>query len=397
MAGTPDLSGTKDRGAAGALQGSAAAAFFLEQILGLRTPLYEQHVARGARMVDFGGWDMPLNYGSQIEEHHAVRRHAGVFDVSHMGVVDVHGARAREYLRQLLANDVARLTRPGKALYSCMLREDGGILDDLIVYFMDPHWYRVVVNAGTRASDLAWMREHAAAFAVEVRERSDLAMLAVQGPEARAHLAALLPPAQAQAALALPVFCGAELGAWFVARTGYTGEDGFEVVVPVADVAALWNGLCAAGVAPCGLAARDTLRLEAGMNLYGSDMDTGNQPLESGLEWTIAFDPAERAFIGRPALESARAAGGGMKLVGLLLDDRAVMRSHQRVVTPAGEGSVTSGTFAPTLARSIALARVPAAAAAAGGIVQVEVRGRLLPARVVRPPFVRHGRVLVGA
>jgi aminomethyltransferase len=363
--------------------------------LGFRTALYDLHVARGARMVDFGGWDMPVNYGSQIEEHHAVRRHSGVFDVSHMGVVDVRGPQSRAFLQHLLANDVARLTRPGKALYSCMLREDAGILDDLIVYFLDPLWYRVVVNAGTRTTDLAWMRARATSFDVALHERAELAMLAVQGPEGRARLAALLPPPDAQAALALPVFCGAQLGAWFVARTGYTGEDGFEVMVPADDAAGLWNELCGLGVAPCGLGARDTLRLEAGMNLYGSDMDTGNQPLESGLEWTVAFEPAERRFIGREALEAARAAGGGRKLTGLLLGDRAVMRSHQRVLTPAGEGMVTSGTFSPTLARSIALARLPAAAAVAGGEVQVDVRGRLLPARVVAPPFVRHGRVLV--
>ena len=346
-------------------------------------------------MVDFGGWDMPVNYGSQIEEHHAVRRASGVFDVSHMGVVDVRGAQAREFLRRLLANDVARLARPGKALYSCMLREDAGILDDLIAYFLDPQWYRLVVNAGTRTSDLDWMRSQARSFDVELRERSELAMLAVQGPEARSRVAALLAPPDAQAALALPPFCGAALGEWFVARTGYTGEDGFEITLPADGAAELWNALCGLGVAPCGLGARDTLRLEAGMNLYGSDMDASHHPLESGLEWTVAFEPTERRFIGREALEAARAGGVERKLVGLLLGDRAVMRSHQRVLSSAGEGMVTSGTFSPTLSRSIALARLPAAAAGAGGNVQVDVRGRWLPARVVSPPFVRHGRVLV--
>jgi aminomethyltransferase len=363
--------------------------------LGLRTPLHDLHVAQGARIVDFGGWDMPVNYGSQIEEHHAVRRAAGVFDVSHMGVVDVRGPGARAFLQRLLANDIARLTRPGKALYSCMLREDAGILDDLIVYFLDPQWYRVVVNAGTRTSDLAWMRTQAGPFAVELTERAELAMLAVQGPEARAHFAPLLAPADAQAALALPAFCGAALGGWFVARTGYTGEDGFEVMLPADGVAALWQALCARGIAPCGLGARDTLRLEAGMNLYGSDMDTSTHPLESNLAWTVAFEPAGRDFIGRAALEAVRAAGSARLLTGLLLGERAVMRSHQRVVTAAGEGMVTSGTFSPTLARSIALARLPAAAATPGATVQVDVRGKLLPARVVNPPFVRHGKAQV--
>jgi aminomethyltransferase len=347
-------------------------------------------------MVDFGGWDMPVHYGSQIEEHHAVRRSAGVFDVSHMCVIDVHGARSGEFLRGLLANDVGRLRQPGKALYSCMLREDGGILDDLIVYFLDPRAYRVVVNAGTRDADLAWIRAHAAPFSLDVRERRDLAMLAVQGPEARARLASLLTPPDAQTALALPSFFGAQLGAWFVARTGYTGEDGFEVMLPADGAVETWNRLNELGVRSCGLGARDTLRLEAGMNLYGNDMDSSTQPLESGLAWTVAFEPPARDFIGRAALEAARAAPGGRELVGLLLlEERAVMRSHQRVLAPAGEGMVTSGTFSPTLARSIALARVPAAAARVGGTVQVDIRGKLLDARVVKPPFVRLGRVLV--
>jgi aminomethyltransferase len=369
--------------------------FLLEDSLGLRTPLYELHVALGARMVDFGGWDMPVNYGSQIEEHHAVRRAAGLFDVSHMCVLDLRGARTREFLRNLLANDVARLTAPGKALYSCMLREDAGIIDDLIVYYLDPAWFRMVVNAGTRDKDLAWIRAHAGDYGVEVQERRELAMIAVQGPRARAQLATLLPPPDAATALGLGAFYGAQLGAWFVARTGYTGEDGFEIMLPATEASGLWQRLNALGVSSCGLGARDTLRLEAGMNLYGSDMDEGTHPLETGLAWTVAFEPAERRFIGRTALETARRAGGGQSAVGLLLADRAVMRSHQRVVTTAGEGMVTSGTFAPTLARSIALARVPAAAAIAGGTVQVEVRGKLLDARVVRPPFVRAGRVLV--
>ena len=363
--------------------------------MGLRTPLYELHVALGARIVDFGGWDMPVNYGSQLEEHHAVRRGAGVFDVSHMCVIDLRGTRTREFLRRLLANDVARLTQPGKALYSCMLNEDAGIIDDLIVYHLDQRWYRLVVNAGTRDQDLAWMHAQADSYDIEVRERRDLAMLAVQGPEARSRLSSLLTPQDAQAALALRTFFGTQLGAWFVSRTGYTGEDGFELMLPADGAAQLWNQLNELGVQSCGLGARDTLRLEAGMNLYGSDMDATTQPLESGLEWTVAFDPEDRQFIGRAALEAVQAVGGGFRLVGLLLDDRAVMRAHQRVLTPAGDGAVTSGTFSPTLARSIALARVPAAGAALGGIVQVEVRGKLLHARVVKPPFVRLGRVLV--
>jgi len=358
-----------------------------------RTPLFRLHQELGARMVDFGGWDMPVQYSSQIGEHHAVRRAAGVFDVSHMGVLDLRGARARHFLQRLLANDVAKLKVPGKALYSCMLNEQGGVLDDLVVYFLNDYWYRMVVNAGTRAKDLAWIREQAGLFEVEVTERTDLAMLAVQGPEARAKATQLLPPAAGAAALALDTFVGRELGRWFVARTGYTGEDGFEIMMPAADAVTAWRGLNSLGVASCGLGARDTLRLEAGMNLYGNDMDERTHPFESGLGWTVALAPSERGFIGRAALEPIVRAGLERKLVGLVLEERGVLRAHQKVVpAEAGEGEITSGTYSPTLERSIALARVPATT---GGRVQVEIRGKLLGARVVKPPFVRAGRSLI--
>ena len=361
--------------------------------MGRRTPLYDLHVAAGARMVDFGGWDLPLAYGSQIEEHLAVRRAAGMFDVSHMGIVDLAGPAARALLSTLLANDVARLTVPGKALYSCLLDESGGILDDLIAYRFADDDFRLVVNAATRARDLAWIAPRAAAAGVRVSERAGLAMLAVQGPEAAARLAPLLPPPLAAAALAQPPFQALRAGEWCIARTGYTGEDGFELMLPPAAAVELWSALAARGVHPCGLGARDTLRLEAGMNLYGNDMDESTHPLESGLGWTVAFEPATRAFIGRVALEAARARGGLRRFVGLVLEDRAVMRPHQRVRVPGGaEGTITSGTFSPTLQRSIAFARLPPGEYAT---VEVEVRGRWLAARVVRIPFVRHGRALV--
>ena len=361
--------------------------------MGLRTPLYDVHVAAGARLVDFGGWDMPVNYGSQIEEHHAVRREAGMFDVSHMCVVDLRGARVRDYLRRLLANDVAKLTQPGKALYSCLLRHDGGVIDDLIVYYMDDRWFRMVVNAGTRDKDLDWLRAHAGDFEVSVEPRFDLAMIAVQGPQARERAASLLEPAFAARALDLGYFFGAAHEHWFVARTGYTGEDGWEIMLPSDRATESWARLREAGVRPCGLGARDTLRLEAGMNLYGNDMDESVSPLESGLGWTIAWDPQDRDFIGRGALAAQKAHGVPRKLVGLILSDRAVLRSHQKVVVPAvGEGEVTSGTFSPTLERSIGLARVPSQTT---DRCEVEIRGRLLPAAVVRPPFVRHGKIAV--
>jgi aminomethyltransferase len=370
-------------------------AFVLEDLVGRRTPLFELHHELGARIVDFGGWDMPVQYASQIGEHHAVRRAAGVFDVSHMCAVDLKGTRVRQFLQHLLANDVAKLKIPGKALYSCMLNEAGGVLDDLIVYFLNESWFRLVVNAGTRDKDLAWIRNIGQQFDVEATERADLAILAIQGPEARAKTTPLMSTSGAHAAMALGPFFGREIDGWFVARTGYTGEDGFEVMLPGSDAVRVWRELNAAGVASCGLGARDTLRLEAGMNLYGNDMDQTTHPFESGLAWTVAMQPAERRFIGREALEKALSAPS-RQLVGLVLEDRGVLRSHQKVLVPGpraeSAGYITSGTFSPTLERSIALARVPAGAVQQ---VQVDIRGKLLNARVVKPPFVRFGKAMI--
>jgi aminomethyltransferase len=360
--------------------------------MGRRTPLFELHQELGARIVDFGGWDMPVQYTSQISEHHAVRRAAGVFDVSHMCVIDLKGARARPFLQHLLANDVAKLKTPGKALYSCMLNEAGGVLDDLIAYFLSESAFRLVVNAGTRDKDLAWIRSVSRQFEVEVTERTDLAMLAIQGPEARAKTAALLSASGAQKAMALGQFFGRDIDGWFVARTGYTGEDGFEVTLPATQAVRVWRELNATGVASCGLGARDTLRLEAGMNLYGNDMDESTHPFESGLAWTVAMQPNERRFIGREALEKVIAAPM-RQLVGLVLEDRGVLRSHQNVFLPDGRsGETTSGTFSPTLERSIAFARVPAGTPQQ---VQVDIRGKRLNARVVKPPFVRFGKSMI--
>jgi aminomethyltransferase len=363
--------------------------------MGNRTPLYETHVASGAKVVDFGGWDMPLNYGSQIEEHHAVRRDAGMFDVSHMCPVDVKGADARAFLRHLVANNVDRLAQPGKALYSCMLNPAGGVIDDLIVYFMDDGWFRVVVNASTADKDLAWIEQVRAerGFAVTVAPRRDLAMIAVQGPNTRAKFWQVRPATKA-ATEALGAFFAAAVGDLFVARTGYTGEDGFEVMLPAGQAAALWADLKAAGVAEAGLGARDTLRLEAGMNLYGNDMDETVSPLDAGLAWTIDLK-TPREFVGRAALEKQAADAGARKsLVGLKLLDKGVLRSHQKVVTALGEGEVTSGTFSPTLGLSVAMARVPRGVKA-GDTVQVDIRGKLLNAQVVKMPFVRNGTPMI--
>jgi len=361
--------------------------------MGSKTPLYDNHIEAGARIVDFGGWDMPLHYGSQKEEHHAVRQNAGVFDVSHMTVVDLSGQRVREFLQYLVANDVAKLKDYGKALYTSMLNPDGGVIDDLIIYFVADTKYRLVVNAATREKDLAWIRKQAEAFDVGVVERAELAMIAVQGPHARELAAPCVDTEYRDAAMALKPFNGMFAGDWFVARTGYTGEDGWEIVLPAADASATWDRLLAAGVEPCGLGARDTLRLEAAMNLYGSDMDETVSPLEAGLEWTVAWEPAGRDFIGRAAIEEQRENTDRQRFVGLLLEDKGVLRNHQKIVVDGvGEGEITSGGFSPTIGRSIALARVPA-----GDYdrAKVEVRGKLLNVRIVKTPFVRNGQVRI--
>ncbi len=355
-----------------------------------KTALYDKHIEYGGKIVDFAGWQMPVNYGSQMDEHHQVRKDAGMFDVSHMTVIDLTGSDVRKFLRYLLANDVAKLKDRGKALYSCMLNHDGGVIDDLIVYFMDDSWYRMVVNAATRDKDLAWIDEQSSGYELEIEERADLAMIAVQGPHAREKAIEALPVDVVEAVSELDRFFGCDCGEWFVGRTGYTGEDGFEIMLPDSEAPAFWDRLAEAGVKPCGLGARDTLRLEAGMNLYGTDMTETTSPLISGLGWTIAWEPPERAFIGREALQQERARGTGQKFVGLVLEDKGVLRGHQRVIVDnVGEGETTSGTYSPTLKKSIALARVPKET---GDHCQVEIRGKLLQARVVKPVFVRDGK-----
>ena len=357
-----------------------------------KTPLDEIHRAAGARMTNFGGWEMPLHYGSQVEEHHAVRRDAGMFDVSHMRAIDVAGPGARDFLRRVLANDVARLQAPGKALYSCMLAEDGGVLDDLIAYRFRDDFFRLVVNAATAEKDFTWLqvlvaREKAR---VSLAMRDDCAMIAVQGPRARERFWLAFPQLRT-ATESLAPFSGALVDDAMVARTGYTGEDGFEMLVPSARAADAWRSLAAAGVRPCGLGARDTLRLEAGMNLYGQDMDEATSPLDAGLAWTVDLS-APRGFVGEAAL---RERGQTHEFLGLVLAEAGgVLRAHQEIAYGSGEGQVTSGTFSPTLGRSIALARLPRGAAP-GETVHVRVRDRALAARVVKPAFVRHGKVLV--
>jgi aminomethyltransferase len=342
-------------------------------------------------MVDFGGWDMPVHYGSQIEEHHAVRRDAGIFDVSHMRVVEIEGNGVRAFLRHALANNVDKLKSPGKALYSCMLNDEGGVIDDLITYFFREDYFRLVVNAGTAEKDIGWLTALAARRepGVRITPRRDCAILAIQGPQARSRYWSAFPEQRA-ASEPLTPFNAVFAGDAMIARTGYTGEDGFEIVIPAASAEATWNALVTAGVRPCGLGARDTLRLEAGMNLYGQDMDENVSPLDAGLAWTVDLAPA-REFVGRAALESK---GKHQEFLGvLLLESGGVLRAHQKIRSDRGQGEITSGTFSPTLSRSIALARLPLGSAP-GESVQVLVRDKTLQARVVKPPFVRNGKIL---
>ena len=350
------------------------------------------HRALNAKMVDFGGWDMPIHYGSQMDEHHQVRQDAGMFDVSHMTVVDLHGEQVRAFLRKLVANSVDKLTKSGKALYSCMLNEQGGVIDDLIIYFMSESYFRIVVNAATRDKDMPWIEKHAADFGVKVTERRDLAMVAVQGPNAREKVISLLSPDAAKACGKLGKFVACEADGMFVARTGYTGEDGFEIMVPETQAIEFWNQLLGAGVKAAGLGARDTLRLEAGMALYGQDMDDNVSPYEAGLAWTVALDEG-RDFIGRAALEKQKANGVPRQTIGVVMDEKGVLRHGQSIFTASGEGEILSGTFSPTLGKSIALARVPAGEL---GNVEVDIRGKRFHLRPVKYPFVRDGAAQEG-
>ncbi|AWB68518.1 glycine cleavage system protein T [Saccharobesus litoralis] len=353
-----------------------------------KTVLYAKHLEAGAKMVDFHGWDMPIRYGSQLDEHHAVRQNAGMFDVSHMTVVDAKGAQAKAYLQHLLANDVAKLTQKGKALYSGMLNENGGVIDDLIVYYFAEDDYRLVVNSATREKDLAWLNKQASGFDVQLTERDDLAMIAVQGPNAKAKVAELLSDEQQAIIADMKPFFGHQAGELFIATTGYTGEAGYEILLDNEQAEDFWQALLDKGVVPCGLGARDTLRLEAGMNLYGQDMDETISPLAANMGWTISWQPAERNFVGRQALEAARESNT-MQLVGLVMEQKGVLRSGLKVITDKGEGVITSGTFSPTLGFSIALARIPKDAAET---VEVEMRKKQVAVKVVKPSFVRNGK-----
>lgn len=356
------------------------------------TPLYANHLALNAHMVDFHGWEMPLHYGSQLDEHHAVRTQAGMFDVSHMTIVDILGAGGRQFLKRLLVSDVDRLAHKGKALYTCMCNEHGGIIDDLIVYQRQSDSYRLILNSATRDRDLAWIQAKGEDFAIGLQQRTDLAILAVQGPDAINKIIQVTTPAQADAISTLTPFESVEIDDFFFARTGYTGEDGLEIIMPANKIAEFWGLLLQANVKPCGLGARDTLRLEAGLLLYGQDMTETTTPLESSLSWIVHLEPADRNFIGMGALLSQKDSGVPYQLVGLILEDKGIMRANQPVyIDDKPAGTITSGGFSPTLNASIALARIPVNP---GNSVYVEIRGKKLKARVVKPRFVKHGKAL---
>ena len=356
-----------------------------------QTPLFNEHTKASGKMVDFSGWHMPLHYGSQIKEHNIVRHDAGMFDVSHMTIVDVIGDAAKPFLRYLLANDVAKLA-PGKAMYSCMLNERGGIIDDLILYYFDDQFYRLIVNSSTREKDIAWITRQASPFAVDITEQTGQAIIAIQGPQAIAKTITVLNDSQTAAVEKLTPFSASLVEDWLFARTGYTGEDGLEIILPAKKAESFWQALLDAGIQPCGLGARDSLRLEAGMGLYGQDMDETVTPFESGIAWTVALSDEQRDFIGRDALLAQQKEGPTRQLVGLILKARGVMRHRQAVILTDGQlGYITSGGFSPMLKQSIAFARVPATI---GTDCLVDIRGKQLPAQVVKLPFVRQGNIV---
>lgn len=341
-------------------------------------------------MTPFGGWEMPLHYGSQIDEHHEVRNNAGLFDVSHMLVLDLHGPGTRPFLRRLLANDIDKLKEPGQAIYSCMLNTSGGVIDDLVAYFRAEESYRLVLNAGNREQDMHWIRQQAAKFRVSLLPQTEFSMLAIQGPKAELLLCSVLDSKVSESTKALKRFQSLETEDLFISRTGYTGEDGFELILPSSQAEAWWQRLERAGAKPTGLGARDTLRLEAGMHLHGQDLDEHHSPLESGLGWTVAWQPETREFIGKDVLLRQKQRGGLPLFAGVLLLEKGVLRSGMTLL--AGQqaiGVITSGGFSPSLNQSIALARVTGDLK--GNKCEIEIRGKMKMAKLVKPVFVRNG------
>jgi aminomethyltransferase len=345
-----------------------------------RTPLFARHQAAGAKLVPFAGWEMAVQYAGIREEHMAVREGCGIFDVSHMGEIETSGPDALALLQLLLSNDVAKIA-VGGAQYSVLCREDGGVLDDLFTYRLGEQRFLTVTNAANHQQDLEWFREHAAGFEVQLEDRlHDYAMLAVQGPQARELVGALAEqPLPARMTAAAGCVAGVEA---LLCGTGYTGEDGVELLLAPAEAPALWDALVRAGATPAGLAARDTLRLEACFHLYGNDLSLDRNPIEAGLGWCCKEDTG---FIGSEAVRAARTDGPAEKLIAFALDGPGIARQGNPVV---GGGVVTSGTLSPCLGIGIGLAYVPAERAAVGTTLQIDVRGRLRDATVHSRPFV---------
>jgi aminomethyltransferase len=346
-----------------------------------RTPLYDRHAAAGARLVPFAGWEMPVQYAGIREEHIAVRTGVGVFDVSHMGQIETRGPQAFEFLQHIVSNDIRRIPEGG-AQYSVMCKEDGGVLDDLFTYRLADCVYLTVTNAANHEKDLAWMQARAGEFDVDVLDRAaDFAMLAVQGPGARALATALT-----DGALPSRMHCcqrtvaGAPV---LVAGTGYTGEDGVELLIDPEHAPAVWDALTHAGATPVGLGARDTLRLEVCFHLYGNDLSEDRDPIGAGLGWCCK---EETGFIGSEAVAAARREGPQEKLVPFVIEGQGIARQGNLVI---GGGEVTSGTFSPCLERGIGMAYVSSARAQPGTRIEIDVRGRTRPAVIERKPLYR--------
>lgn len=359
-----------------------------------KTPFYESHLNSGGKIVDFGGYALPVNYGSQIKEHEIVREDAGMFDVSHMVITDITGDGSKNFLRRLLTNDISKLEKHGigKAFYSAMLNPDGCVIDDLICYLM-PDGYRLVTNAATKEKDLNWLNHVAKEFKVQLNTRIDLAMIAVQGPQAIDKVATIFPQIATELTKLKP-FVAITHDDYFLASTGYTGEKGLEIILPAVKAAQFWQQLLDSGVQPCGLGARDTLRLEAGMNLYGHDMDEKTSPISCGMDWVVDLSDESRNFIGREAYTKLKQSNYYPIQVGLILKGRGVLREGQAVYL--GDqciGKITSGTFSPTMKQSIAIAMLDKPVEN----VSVDIRGNLEDAKVVKLPFVRNGKMLACA
>ena len=351
-----------------------------------KTPLHNAHIQLGAKMVNFSNWEMPISYSSLIKEHNAVRNAAGIFDVSHMSVFDFDGGNQIAFFKKIFANDIKKIYKDNKAIYGALLNEEGGILDDLIIYHAN-NKFRLVSNCSTREQNKQWLEKHAVEFGVKVMERSDMGILAIQGPNALKKILEI-KEIDAQVNTLQSFGCMFE-GDKLYARTGYTGEDGLELIVPTQDINHLWDQALELGCTPIGLGARDTLRLEAGLNLYGNDMTINNHPYESNLGWTIDMSDKNREFIGKNALLSIDQSKS-QKIVGIILQDKGVLRSGYEITHEQGKGVVLSGSYSPTLQSSIGLARVDQGYKENG---KVMIRNKVLNIDFVSPRFLGQGKI----